>query len=91
MAAFKTEVRTGVVLAVGEGARLDFVLTPGQWDPGWTVSITDLNNDGKADILVNRADGVWVQATNTGVGTFTYVAGNWGSGWTVSASRPSDR
>ena len=36
-------------------------------------------------------DGMWVQATNTGDGTFAYTAGNWGTGWTVFTNRPSDR
>ncbi|MEO8258363.1 MAG: PASTA domain-containing protein [Acidobacteriota bacterium] len=54
---------------------------PGQWDPGWTVGVTDYNSDGVDDIILSRADGTWVQAATTGIGTFAYAAGNWGMGW----------
>ena len=64
-----------------------FTYVSGQWDPGWTVAITDFNNDGQGDIMLSRADGTWVRATSgNNPGTFTYVAGNWGTGWTVYAS-----
>ena len=53
--------------------------------------MTDFNGDGRADILVSNAMGVWVQATNTGTGTFTYTVGNWGTGSTVFSQRPSVR
>jgi hypothetical protein len=62
-----------------------FAYTAGQWDPGWTIAITDFNNDGQGDIMLSRADGTWVRATSAD-GTFTYVAGNWGTGWTVYAT-----
>jgi hypothetical protein len=55
----------------------------GNWDPGWTVGGSDFNQDGAGDIILSRADGTWVQATNTGSGTFAYAAGNWGTGWAV--------
>ena len=63
-----------------------FAYASGQWDAGWTVAITDFNDDGQGDLLLSRADGTWVRATNAD-GTFTYVAGNWGTGWTVYANR----
>jgi hypothetical protein len=53
--------------------------------------MTDFNEDGHADLLLSRADGVWVKATNSGLGTFDYTAGSWGSGWSVFTTRPSDR
>ncbi len=51
------------------------------------MRITDLNNAGRADLLLSDANGTWVQATNTGIGTFDYAAGNWGTGWTVYANK----
>jgi beta-lactam-binding protein with PASTA domain len=62
--------------------------TVGHWDPGWTAAMTDVNGDGRGDIVLSRADGMWVQATYTGVATFTYTAGNWGPGWMAYARRP---
>ena len=67
------------------------IAASGTWDPGWTVAITDFNADGRADVLLSRPDGAWVQATNTGTASFTYVAGNWGTGWTVFVRKPSDQ
>ena len=62
-----------------------------QWDPGWSVRPTDFNEDGRGGILLSRADGTWIQATNTGTATFSYAVGNWGTGWTIFTRRPSDR
>ena len=72
--------------AVSDGAG-DFTYTPGQWDPAWSIAVTDLNGDGRGDFVLSRDDGTWVQATNTGPGTFVYAAGNWGAGWTVFTRR----
>jgi hypothetical protein len=49
--------------------------------------MTDLNADGRGDIVLSRADGTWIQATTTGAATFTYTVGNWGTGWTVYTRR----
>ena len=43
-----------------------FTYASGSWDPGWTVAMTDFNEDGRGDIMLSRPDGTWVQATNTG-------------------------
>jgi hypothetical protein len=61
--------------------------TPGTWDPTWSIAVTDLNADRRGDIVLSRADGTWIQATNTGLGTFSYAAGNWGVGWTTFTRR----
>ena len=62
-----------------------------QWDPGRSVASTDLNQDGLRGFILSRADGTWVQAINTGAGTFTYTEGNWGTGWTIYTRRSGDR
>ncbi|MEO8255726.1 MAG: hypothetical protein ABI868_00115 [Acidobacteriota bacterium] len=59
----------------------------GNWDPAWSIAVTDLNTDGRGDVILSRADGMWIQATNTGPGTFSYAAGNWGGGWRVLTRR----
>ncbi len=79
------------VEAFSDGAG-GFTFSPvGTWDPGWTVGVTDFNDDGKGDIILTRPDGTWVQATNTGIGSFNFAAGNWGTGWTVFTKRLGDR
>ena len=42
-------------------------------------------------LILTRPDGTWIQATNTGIGTFNYAAGNWGTGWTIFTKRLGDR
>ena len=82
---------TGIwVEAFSDGAG-DFAYAAGQWDPGWSVRVTDFNGDGRADILASDANGTWVQATNTGPASFTYAVGNWGTGWTVFTRGPAAR
>ena len=58
----------------------------GNWDPGWTFFVADLNGDGRDDFfLYNRVNGVWVEAfSQAGVGRFDYPAsGQWDPGWRV--------
>jgi hypothetical protein len=63
----------------------------GQFDPGWTVGVTDFNADGRADLLMSNAGGVFVQLTNIGDGVFGGAAGSWGTGWKVFTRRSTDR
>jgi hypothetical protein len=56
-----------------------FTYFSGGWS-SWTTSITDLNGDGRSDVLLyNPANGVWVQALSLASGGFAYVAGFWGA------------
>ena len=57
------------------------------WDPSWDIYATDLDGDGRDDLLLYRADGLWVQALATGRGSFSYGTGTWGPGWTVFTRR----
>ena len=55
-----------------------FAYAAGTWDPGWTVAMTDFNEDGQGDLLLSRPDGTWVKATNNGDGTFSLNVGQLG-------------
>jgi hypothetical protein len=42
----------------------------------WTISVTDLNGDGRSDVfLFDPATGQWYQALTTTPGAFAYTSG----------------
>jgi hypothetical protein len=59
------------------------------WASGFQVTVTDIDADGRADLLLyNPTDGRWFQCITTGLGEFRFNTGNFGAGWTtVVASR----
>jgi hypothetical protein len=62
------------------------------WSPGWQISVTDVNVDGVADlVLYNAADGRWYQAVTQTPGVFAFANGTWPSGLQIIATRPQPR
>jgi hypothetical protein len=59
------------------------------WASGFQVTVTDIDADGRADLLLyNPADGRWFQCITIAPGEFRFNSGNFGTGWTtVVASR----
>jgi hypothetical protein len=58
----------------------------GAWTPGWEISPTDFNDNGRGDlVLYDPGTGEWFQAWNHASGTFTYFAGQWQAGLTIAA------
>jgi hypothetical protein len=59
------------------------------WSLGWNLYVTDLNTDGRSDIvLYHPTSGVWYQARNFTLGTFTYSSGSWASNLTIIVRSP---
>ena len=61
----------------------------GAWVTGWNLYMTDLNADGRTDILLyNPSTGVWYVARNLSIGTFNYTNGTWATGLTIIVKTP---
>jgi hypothetical protein len=75
------------VLSDGVGG---FVYAGGQtWPLGWQIHFTDVNGDGRADVvLYDSIRGVWYQARNFVNGAFTYSTGTWAPGLTIVTRQP---
>lgn len=78
-------------LSTGSGT---FTYVAGQWDPatnefatGSDIHTTDLDGDGRDDLLLFKSDGRWAQAFASGRDGFRFTAGNWGKGWRVFTRR----
>ena len=63
----------------------DFVVAGnGFWSLGWTIQAGDFNGDGRGDLLLyNPTTGVWFQARNLVLGSFSYTSGIWSAGLSV--------
>jgi len=56
------------------------------WSTGWDIQPTDFNGDGRTDFLLyHPPSGVWYQARNLTLGTFTYSTGTWAPNLTIVA------
>ena len=56
----------------------------GGWSLGWIIYPTDFNADGRTDFLLyNSTSGVWYQARNLTLGTFSYTTGTWPANLTI--------
>jgi hypothetical protein len=59
------------------------------WSLGWNIYPTDLNADGRTDFLLyHPTSGVWYQARNFTLGTFTYTSGTWSPNLTIIVRSP---
>jgi VCBS repeat protein/FG-GAP repeat protein len=66
-----------------------FDIRSGIWEPGWGVTILDLNGDGRSDVfLYDPTNGIWHSALmGAPADDFAYVSGLWGRGWSVYRAR----
>ena len=61
----------------------------GAWSTGWNIYPTDFNADARTDFLLyHPTTGVWYQARNLSLSTFTYTTGTWATGLTIIARTP---
>jgi hypothetical protein len=75
---------------VGDGAGTFTNVGSEVWSLGWEIRFTDVNADGRADVvLYDPLTGVWYQARNLVDGGFAYNSGTWASGLTVIVRGPT--
>jgi hypothetical protein len=80
-------------MCLNSSALSDFSYTAGLWAPGWQITPTDFDNDGRTDLFLYNGSvgdqnaGRWFRVFTGPDGSFTYEAGavRWASSWRVTA------